>query len=69
MADLVEQKTADLLKSAQEAHHTYEKENLEGKRDEQWATWYAEFLVTNGFGGLIGKDIDEDELAALLDQS
>lgn len=69
MADLVLQKASDLLKAARDAHHAYEKDELGGKRDEQWAAWYADNLITNGLGALIGKDLDPDELAAFLDES
>lgn len=69
MADLVLQKATEMLKAASDAHHTYEKDELEGKRDEQWTAWYADNLITNGLGSLIGKELDADELAAFLEES
>jgi hypothetical protein len=34
-----------LLREAEKAHGQYEKEELGGVRDEEWAPWYAEFIV------------------------
>jgi hypothetical protein len=36
---------ATLLREAEAAHGVYEKEELGGVRDEEWASWYAEFIV------------------------
>ena len=33
------------LREAEAAHGEYEKEELGGVRDEEWAPWYAEFIV------------------------
>jgi hypothetical protein len=33
------------LRRAAEAHGKYEAEQLGGVRDEEWAAWYAEFIV------------------------
>lgn len=35
-----------LLSEAEEAHGQYEKEQLGGARDEDWAQWYAEYILT-----------------------
>lgn len=66
MADLVQQKLQDLLSKAQSAHHDFEATELEGKFDEQWAAWYAEYLIENGIAGLFGAEPDPDTLAARL---
>ena len=33
------------LRSAGEAHHDYEANFLEGKRDDGWAGWYAAYVL------------------------
>jgi hypothetical protein len=45
MADLTKEELTRLLREAEEAHGRYEKEELGGKRDEDWPAWYAEFIV------------------------
>ncbi len=46
MADIVQEKLSALLKKAKEAHTQFEKIELGGQYDEQWAAWYADYLVT-----------------------
>jgi hypothetical protein len=67
MADLVQQKIAIMLAAAQRAHHSYQERELNGKRNDQWPAWYADYLITNGLGGLLGHELDVDELAELLE--
>jgi hypothetical protein len=43
--DLTKEELARLLREAEEAHGHYETEELGGVRDEEWAAWYAEFIV------------------------
>jgi hypothetical protein len=43
--DLTQEELARLLREAEEAHGQYEKEELGGERDEEWASWYADFIV------------------------
>ena len=45
MSDLTKEQLTSLLRAAEEAHGHYEKEELGGVRDEEWAPWYAEFIV------------------------
>jgi hypothetical protein len=45
MADLTKEQLTDLLREAEAAHGKYETEELGGVRDEEWAAWYAEFIV------------------------
>ena len=33
------------LAAAGSAHHDYESNYLDGKRDEQWSGWYAAFVI------------------------
>jgi hypothetical protein len=68
MADLLQQKVQTLLKEAAAAHHEYEREELSGVRDEQWANWYADHLLANGLDGLLASQMDADELSAALSE-
>jgi hypothetical protein len=45
VADLTKEELIRLLQEAEKAHGRYEKEELGGVRDEDWAAWYAEFIV------------------------
>jgi len=45
MTELTKEELTGLLRQAEEAHGKYEKEELGGVRDEEWAAWYAEFIV------------------------
>jgi hypothetical protein len=45
LADLTKEELTRLLREAEEAHGQYEKEELGGERDAEWAPWYAEFIV------------------------
>jgi hypothetical protein len=66
MADIVKEKFSELLKKAKEAHAQFEKIELDGQYDEQWAAWYADYLITSGLPVLIGSEPDPDQLAAQL---
>ena len=44
-ADLTKEELTELLREAEAAHGVYETEELGGVRDEEWAPWYAEFIV------------------------
>jgi hypothetical protein len=44
-ADLTTEELTRLLREAEAAHGKYEAEELGGVRDEEWAPWYAEFIV------------------------
>ena len=43
--DLTREELTRLLREAEKAHARYEKNVLGGKRDADWASWYAEFIV------------------------
>ena len=47
-----------------EAHHRYEKSELNGVYDQQWPAWYAAYAVDHGIGESIGHPVTADELAA-----
>ncbi len=58
-----------MLNAVQRAHHSYQEHELGGKRNEQWAAWYADYLATNGLGELLGKEVDLDDLAVFLEEN
>lgn len=47
MADteLTKEELTRLLRAAEAAHGKYEQNELGGVRDEEWAAWYAEFIL------------------------
>ncbi len=45
---------AKLLCEAEQAHAEYERDELDGERDEQWAEWYAGYIISR-----IGNPDDE----------
>jgi hypothetical protein len=42
--ELTKEELAELLREAEKAHAEYER--TLGHRDEDWPTWYAEFIIT-----------------------
>lgn len=43
MTDLTKEDLAELLRRAEKAHGAYEREL--GRPDEDWPSWYAEFIL------------------------
>jgi hypothetical protein len=43
--ELTKEELTRLLRAAEAAHGKYERDQLGGVRDEEWAPWYAEFIV------------------------
>jgi hypothetical protein len=50
--DLTAERLAELLREAEQAHAEYER-GL-GERDEDWPSWYAEYIVRRLGGGPSG---------------
>ncbi len=42
---LTKEQLTRLLGEAEDAHSQYEREELGGARDEEWASWYAGFIL------------------------
>jgi hypothetical protein len=61
------QRLVELLTEAGEAHHKFEEETLK-RRDDDWAGWYARYLVEHGVADLLGTGADATALAASLEQ-
>ncbi len=51
------------LRAASAAHHEYEQAYLHGVRDEQWAGWYAAYLL-----GRLGDFAPPSQLTGWLEQ-
>lgn len=64
-SDLI-QRLTDLLQQAGAAHGVYEEETLNGVYDQQWAVWYAGWLLDNGFATLLNTALDQQNLGQLL---
>jgi hypothetical protein len=43
--ELTKEELTRLLREAEAAHGEYERDELGGVRDEEWAPWYAEFIL------------------------
>jgi len=59
---------AALLREAETAHGVYEKDVLGGVFDEDWAAWYAAYLLDNDLRDHLpgAEGLDGDTLAAML---
>jgi hypothetical protein len=55
-----------LLSMAGNAHHSYEKKVLNGRADEQWAEWYADYLIGHGIDNVIGDRLAAEILTRFL---
>jgi hypothetical protein len=58
-----------LLGDTEAAHGAYEKTELNGVYDREWARWYADYAIDHGISELLGRDISGDELATFLSTS
>ncbi len=54
----------DALSAAGNGHHDYESNYLKGKRDEQWAGWYAAFVL-----GRLGEFASPSAVAVWLEEA
>ncbi|SRR5581483_5424942 len=54
------------LSEANAAHAEYEQQVLNGVYDQQWAEWYAHYLVTHGWNKGLERAWEESALAAAL---
>src|SRR5438105_14908487 len=49
------------------AHDSFEQESLGGKRDDEWAKWYAQYMLDNGFLDLFSDAAQRGRLRDHLD--
>mgnify|MGYP000188557401 FL=1 len=62
-------KIIEQLAAAQAAHAEYEATTLNGVYDQQWADWYAEYLLAHGWNDLFSQSWAADSLTAALRQA
>jgi hypothetical protein len=58
-----------LLEQAGQAHGRYEESELKGVYDQQWARWYAGYVVEQGISALLGHAVTVDQVAAFFTAS
>lgn len=58
--------TEALLLRAGDAHHVFERDQLNGVYDDDWPAWYARWAVEHGLGPILGRPVDADEVAAFF---
>lgn len=67
------EKVRGLLAQAKKVHIEYETDVLGGKYDEEWARWYAGYLIEHGLPDLLVSGnklgLDVDRVAALLTEA
>ncbi len=60
---------ATLLSQAGAAHHEYEQNILKGEFDQNWSTWYSEYIMHHGLSDLLDAKITAAQLSQFLIQS
>lgn len=60
---------ADLLDQAGQAHGKYERNELNGVYDQEWARWYAGHVVEQGVSALLGHAVTVDQVAQFFTDS
>ena len=60
---------AQLLDQAGRAHGKYEETELKGIYDQDWARWYAGYVVEQGISALLGHVVTVDQVAAFFTSS
>lgn len=60
---------SSLLSQAGMAHHEYEQNILKGVYDRDWAIWYADYALANGFNRLLNTSLTVEQLTQLLIQT
>ena len=66
MASERELALAACLSQAEAAHAAYERGELGGVFDEEWPSWYADYLVEHGVGEVVPELANVARLAATL---
>ncbi len=57
------------LEAAGSAHGEYETKSLNGVYDQQWADWYAQYLIENGWNDQFSQKWTAPQLAEALRQA
>ncbi|MBD1856005.1 MULTISPECIES: hypothetical protein [Leptolyngbya] len=58
-----------LLTQADQAHHDYEQSVLKGLYDQDWADWYAEYVIQNGLSELLEQEVTVQQVSQFFTQS
>ena len=58
-----------LLERAGQAHGRYEQADLKGVYDQQWARWYAGYVVEQGISALLGHVVTVDQVTTFFTAS
>ncbi|MCY6493512.1 hypothetical protein [Leptolyngbya sp. GGD] len=58
-----------LLTQAGQAHHDYEKSVLKGVYDQDWARWYAEYVIQNGLSECLEQEVTVQQVSQFFIQS
>jgi hypothetical protein len=66
MADTLNNQLVDLLQRAGAAHGVYEHEELNDVYDQEWAAWYANWVIEHGLNTLLNTAYDGAALGKLL---
>jgi hypothetical protein len=59
----------DLLTQAGNAHHIFEQTVLKGVYDQDWPTWYANYVVQNGLEKLLNQPVSPGQISHFLRES
>jgi hypothetical protein len=59
-------KIANLLSQAGSAHHHFEQTVLKGVYDQEWPTWYADYVTGHGLGELLTRPVTVEQLGRFL---
>jgi hypothetical protein len=54
---------AALLAKAGAAHHQYEQTVLKGVYDQDWPTWYADYVIRHGLGELLNQAVTVEQIS------
>ncbi len=60
---------AALLTQAGGAHYEYEQTVLKGVYDEEWASWYADYVIQHGLGKLLNQAVTTEQISQFFNQS
>lgn len=66
VSQILRSRIADLLSQAGSAHHDYEQTVLKGVYDQDWAVWYAEYVIEHGLNKVVPQSMRIDQLGRFL---
>jgi hypothetical protein len=63
MIETMAPKISALLSKAGSAHHDYEQTVLKGVYDQEWPTWYANYVIQNGLCELLNQAVTVEQIS------